>query len=612
MRPNRWTPVPHFPLTQVLTKSASLGYRKACQNSIIVSEKLCDDILQRLSPFLLRKPAVDILDLWPAGGLWSSKINEFLNPRRHVLIEPELESFKSLLQPLAQSRSCYELVSMDLYSITDWKFLLSTYFPEQGPSSTDNSGFLPKNDTLLILANPPPTVSKRNHYNPARWWSIFMENCMHQSGLHAYGSVRMIATLPVTDAQQVLPRSMKERKRPALLTENVALHAFEVAAPTDPSLWATLKGWELVTDNVSWVAQKAAKQGITTPHGRELPPIPMAPDSPNHGKIPIPYSPRSFTELHKRLLKQINSSDQGSTRNPTRSRALTQLNKDNRDSYKRQALTDKIIEIDELTKTLSRSAADPTMDSTALKPILDKIETAQSVVAQELSDTHYEVIKETPLSVDCSRAALHTGNFDDAVLLWDRRPFEPLLIHPEEQFPRQSEKSVFYFEADSNPTALRKLSQLDLPERNGPFRLFEAYSFTMHSRTTMTVAELLETIFPGRPINDIVKAVPALAVFAAKTLKPAFDTLPKTLHGPPGATNNDQKLDPVASYQENLDYDLSAIRARVLPCSTLWDIFVEYQKSDSKLSMVQLNRALGGTLTSFRTGEYILPEKRYH
>ncbi|KAF7590733.1 hypothetical protein BBP40_002471 [Aspergillus hancockii] len=575
-----------------------------------------DDILKRLSPYLLRKPAVDILDLWPGGGLWSSKVNDLLKPRRHVLVEPDLKTFKPLLQPLAQSRPCYELLSTDIHAINDWKSLLSTHFPEQELLNRDDSGSLPKNDTLLILANPPPTGSKKDHYTPGRWWSVFMETCMRQSGLHSYGSVRMIASLPVTDAQTVIPRTVAERKRPALLTENVALHAFEVAAPRDPSMWVTLKGWNVVADNASRVAQRAAKQGVTTPPGREIQPIPMAPESPDTGRLPVPYVPRTRTELHEKLMQKISSSTlmaddsatsgKGGKRNQIRMRALIQLNKDNRDAYHRQRLADKRAEIDELMNTLSRSAADANVDSTGLKPILDNIETAKAAVAQETSEIHYDVLKELPSLIDDKRAALHTGNFDDAVLLWDRRPFEPLLINSEELYPRSSERSVLYFEADSNPTPLRKVHQLPPSQRDDPFRLFEAYSLTMGTRNLITVAEFLQLIFPDRPTNDIVKSIPSLAAFAAKTPKTDFDTLPKTLHGP------GEKPDPAACYQDNLNYDLSDVRVRCLPSSTLWDIFVEYEKSDMKLSAVQLNRLLGGTLTSFRSGEYLVPTKKYH
>jgi transcription factor 1 len=65
-------------------------------------------------------------------------------------------------------------------------------------------------------------------------------------------------------------------------------------------------------------------------------------------------------------------------------------------------------------------------------------------------------------------------------------------------------------------------------------------------------------------------------------------------------------------YQENLDYRLDGVRVRSLPSSVLWDTFLEYQKGDLKLSAMQLNRVLGGTLTSFRSGDYLLTHKRLH
>ncbi|KAE8357243.1 hypothetical protein BDV27DRAFT_92338 [Aspergillus caelatus] len=612
MRLNRWTPVPHLPLTEALYKCFPLtAKRKSIRKAEIASEKLCDDVLNRLSPFILRNPAVDILDLWPGAGLWSSKINELLKPRRHVLIEPELRLYKPLLLPLTENNPSYKLLSADIHAIADWQSILSTHFPEQGPSNRDNSGILPKNDTLLILANPPPVASKKDHYTPARWWSVFMEACMHQTGLHAYGSVRMIASLPISDAQQVIPRTIIERKRPAILTENVALHAFEVAAPRDPSAWATLKGWDLVTANTSRVAQRAAEQGVPTPPGRELPPIPLAPESPDQGTIPVPYVPRAFTEWHEKVWKKITTDTPGKEgkRSPTQRRGLTQLNKENRDVYTRQCQATAIAEIDELTNTLSRTAANPRESSATLGPILDKIEAARSTLDQISSEVHYEVLKEVPAVVDNKREALHTGNFDDAILHWDRRPFEPLLITPEELYPRETERSILYFEADPNPVAVQKLNQLDPSQRDAPLRLFEALSLTIGTRNLMTVAEFLELVFPGRPINDIVKAIPGLAVFATKTPKPDFDNLPKTIHGSPGAR---EPLDPVACYQENLDYNLSDVRVRTLSTSTLWDIFIEYQKKgNTSLSTVQLSRLLGGTLTSFRTGDLEL-RKRYH
>ncbi|KAE8382849.1 hypothetical protein BDV26DRAFT_252761 [Aspergillus bertholletiae] len=614
MRLTRWSPTSHFPLTEVLSKCyRSATRRKTPRKADIVSEKLCDDVLERLSPFLLRNPAVDILDLWPGAGLWSSKINQLLKPRRHVLIEPDLAIFKPVLLPLTESHSNCKLLSTDIHAIANWEDILAKYFPEQGPSNRDDSGILPKNDTLLVLANPPTVASKKDHYTAARWWSVFMEACMHQTGLHTYGSVRMIASLPVSDAQQVIPRTIGERKRPAILTENVALHAFEVAALRDPSVWTNLKGWDLTADTTTRVAQRAAEKGITTPPGRELPAIPLAPESPDQGMIPTPYVPRARTDWHEKIAKLLPTTPPPSGRKikrpPTEIRALIQLNKENRDAYKRTSHANTVAEIDELTKALSRVAASPRKTSAALRPILTQIGAAKATLDQDLLEVHYEILNEAPVLIDNKRASMHTGNISDSVLHWDRRPFEPLLIAPDELYPKDTERTFLYFEADPNPLALQKLNQLEPAKREVALRLFEAFTLTIGTRNLMTVSEFLQLIFPDRPTNDIVKAIPSLAIFAAKTPKPDYDSLPKAVHGPPDAGKSP---DPVACYQENLDYDLSDVRARILPISTLWDIFIEYQKKgDTSISAVQLSRLLGGTLTSFRTGDLEL-RKRYH
>jgi transcription factor 1 len=64
----------------------------------------------------------------------------------------------------------------------------------------------------------------------------------------------------------------------------------------------------------------------------------------------------------------------------------------------------------------------------------------------------------------------------------------------------------------------------------------------------------------------------------------------------------DPSADPAFSYQANLDYDLSGVRVRSLSTDTLLEIMVEFEKSSPGTSILQFNRMLGGTLTSFQSG----------
>ena len=108
-----------------------------------------DDVLKRVSPYLRRNPPVDILDLWPGGGFLSSKVNTLLEPRRHLLVEPNI-NFHGLLTPLVESKPCYKLVQEHIYGKCDWVDFFATHFPQQGPGNRESSGVIPKNDTLPV------------------------------------------------------------------------------------------------------------------------------------------------------------------------------------------------------------------------------------------------------------------------------------------------------------------------------------------------------------------------------------------------------------------------------------------------------------------------------
>lgn len=78
------------------------------------------DVLQRVSPYLSKTSPIDILDLWPNAGVLSSTIHNYLRPRRHLLVEPELPSFEPWLQQLVDSDPSYKLISEEIYTRRDW------------------------------------------------------------------------------------------------------------------------------------------------------------------------------------------------------------------------------------------------------------------------------------------------------------------------------------------------------------------------------------------------------------------------------------------------------------------------------------------------------------
>ncbi|KAI9376286.1 hypothetical protein BJX61DRAFT_417438 [Aspergillus egyptiacus] len=612
---NRWTALPKYPITQTLFKTVPRVDRLG---SHIISEQLCDDSIQRLSPFLRRNPPVDILDLWPGPGVLSSKINDFLRPRRHLLIEPRLKVYKPLLEPLAESRPCYQLDSKDLQARIDWKGLLASYFPEQGPLNTDRSGALPRNDTLLVLAQPPPPASRRDHFTGARWISSFMEDCIRQSGLHAYGSVRLLVTMTEGDSQAILPRALKYRSRPALLTEQLALHAFEVAAPAPSHStrgeWGTSKQWDILVDGNARVAQRTVEKDVVVPVGREFPPVKPGLQSPDPGKNRIPHVPRIWTQQHEKQSKIFEAFDKANQSAPDykdikseRKITVAQLNLENHRAYIRSGLARQQAEIDDLNVSVARLAADSKPDLARIESVVKEIDSIRTSLEEELAKVHSRASRSLPNLIDDRRAVFYRQDFDDAPLLWDRRPFEPLLMNPDESYPRSADRPLLYFEANPNAPVVRRINRLSEDEKVRAFEFFGAVSSSLGTDTNVAVTKVCNAIFPGYSANDLVKAAPSLAKYANKRPKPDFESLPKTLHyNPDDLDDPSSKPDPALCYQENLDYDISGISLRILPAETLWDLATEYARHGENLTSMQLTRLLGGTITSAQAMQYMV------
>ncbi|KAJ5692519.1 hypothetical protein N7462_001942 [Penicillium macrosclerotiorum] len=593
----RWAPLSKYPVTKILHKSlqGKLPRRNATQSNI-VDEQLCSNILDLLSPYLSRNAPVDVLDLWPNAGVFSSKVNNFLRPRRHVLIEPFLDLYKPCLEPLAKSKPCYELLSTDIYTMKDWDQIFKKHLPEQTIPRTQEAAVLPKNDSLLVLASPPCQSLKSDHFTPQRWWCAMMEDCMKQKNIHQYGSVRMIVTLPPDEVEAILPRSIGERRRAAVLTENVALHAMEVASlyQEEPS-WVTIKPLDYTKFGMERVAEKVAEQSIAIPPYRERPPLEYAPECTYTGKRSIPHSPRLRTNRHQEVSSIIKEEEASRVGKQRASKALQDatkyLHKENQIAHVRDDIARKKIDIEETMGDLCYAAADVTKSAKELEELDQNIAQQEAAWQELFSQTHYRLYKSWDRIVDDYRMLNHLKKYDKSTLLYDQRPFEPLRVYIEEIYPRDP-RSVIYFEPDSNAPALQRLQNLS-PERVSKLQEFsEALTLVFGNRNRLTLDELFQQMFPTRSTNDLVKAIPGLAGIARKRLKPGS--------GPIALA--DTSSDPPLCFQDNIDYDLSETRIRSIPTPVIWDILLEYEKTATDFSIVQFTRQLGGTLTSFRAG----------
>ncbi|KAJ5520175.1 Ribosomal RNA adenine methylase transferase [Penicillium fimorum] len=612
MRVSTRTPLARFPMTKKLYPVLMKQRGKVKPRPQLVGEDLIDNVLARVSPFLRRNQPVDILDLWPGGGLLSSKVNTFLQPRRHVLVEPNLH-FHPLLTELIGKKPCYKIVKESIYGKCDWSDFFAEYLPEQGPENRDSSGIIPKNHTLLVVANLPEAVSSVDHFKPSRWFLNFMNSCLKQTELNTYGAVRVLATLPFSEVSSMLPRSVTERTRTGMFAETMGLHNIELASPAENERSAQWRGFNTLEDNRKRVAERAAAHGIVTPPTRELPPLEAVPQIAHRARKESPYQLRVRTPLHNSIFAAIAAADElgiksaAETTDPKakevcrkRGIALTHLARDNTSYYHRQRLVDIVLKIDEVSRTFARAAADPNETVERLKALEDQMASLKSSFATLSSGLHFTVWERYEHTTDDARLTTTSNNFDDAVLVHDRRPFEPLYLHPDEIYPRENPLGMVYFEANPNPPLLKTV--FDLPNETAQevldryFALLGCVGF----RGKMTVTELLETLFPLEAINDHVRDIPSLTTFARRGLKAGYGPMPLL----DGSTS-----DPAFTYQENVDYDLSDVRIRTLSAKTLLDIALKYEKLPGKLGIIAFSRALGAAVTQAQLGEDVVKPK---
>lgn len=496
-----------------------------------------------------------------------------------------------------------KLLSHDLYGHQDWPSFFQEHLPEQVLPNDQEGVVPPNNDTLLVLAQPAGT-GKQSHYTPGRWWSMNMLDCLEQKGLHAYGRVRMLAMLPPGEMQFILPRSIADRMRTSCLTETVALHAVEIAKQYEEEEWPSLKDWDMILANNKRVAERTAAQHIIVPPGRGAPSPELAPSIPEPTiDRDLEYHPRIRTARHDRLLQDIaaagafdrkDSSKAAKTAKLLRGRAKAAFNTDVARCKQRDKLTRLQLDLDERMRDLACAAADSRSTQSKLEQLDSEIPSLQNELAEEISKTHFRQNRSWKRTLDDSRVASLSNNYDDSTLLWERRPFEPLWIDADEIYPRVT-RSLIYFEPDKNPPALEKLRELSLDKRREAIALFDALALAMGSNDKVNLADIGESIFPGRSANDIVQSIPSLAPWAAKRLKPGCGPLPLP----------DSTLDPNECYQANLEYDLRDTRLRCLPIATIWDIVLEYQQRALDISVLQFTRLLGATVTTYRGGSHL-------
>jgi transcription factor 1 len=214
-----------YPLGETLnnafadTKSLGpAGKDKFPNNVDVVSESLCDQIIDYIGHDLDKHKGCDIIDIHPGACLWSQKIHERLKPRRHLLLEPDDRYLDTFIKPLLdQKDSAYRHTSLSGaapkgYFETYDKIFNDELLPKRDPLPALDPRLRKPNDTLLVIGSLVRRYSEhRTGPNTVSFPSLILHQMAEAAQTNImfqrYGLVRLLLWVP-DDMKTVLPDSV--------------------------------------------------------------------------------------------------------------------------------------------------------------------------------------------------------------------------------------------------------------------------------------------------------------------------------------------------------------------------------------------------------------------
>ena len=224
-------------------------------------------MIHRLAPSLKPHIGCNIIDINPGPALWSSKLHDFLQPRSHVLVEPDPIYHEPYIKPLLDA-------SGSRYHLRDWDyrecFDLNRYVSD-GLIATSQGGnnaggcSTSRNDSLLIVASLTRSIG-RGRPNALIGANRFLKSAQNMDGLNAQGPVRMLMWLPEPEKQSFLPQTVFHRSRFSLMLE-MYFHVEEIVTGGRQS--RQRRETSLDVESGKRVARRMTATGIKIPPDRQ-------------------------------------------------------------------------------------------------------------------------------------------------------------------------------------------------------------------------------------------------------------------------------------------------------------------------------------------------------
>ncbi|KAF9769589.1 hypothetical protein IL306_013001 [Fusarium sp. DS 682] len=463
-------------------KATVMGDKHRCN---LVSQSLCDDIANYMGSSLDRHKGCDIVDINPGPGLWSRTLHELVQPRKHILMEPDIEVYKPFLGDFLDKPNVEAVPKAGIL----WKDLNSILESLENQTIRDPAAEPERNDTLLVNVNlcfcPPKKYQMFECVSTMVLYQL-MSSIRTASLFQQYGLVRMLVWISDDGKRRLLPRCAIRRQRSAFEAElslewlhEIAGHDVEVEDRYE------LRDEWINMESGYRTLERMKNAGLTMPSGRETTVYKNLSANPEYAMKQLAgvFPPRHQRPYREELegLETALAEDETAEASYRLKMLRYREKYDDNDS---QLFLKLLQERDALFKMYKKSPKKFAAADAAFNARLDGIK------------------KNTRKEWLMVRDNYHLFRQKEPVLMWDRRPFEPLAARADEFYPRMP-CALLDFQPKAMSTYTR---QHGLTSRNGTISDTMLRYWFQHMLAPVTKA--MDGAWPG--FGDVAAHIPSI------------------------------------------------------------------------------------------------------
>lgn len=473
-----------------------------------------EHVIARLAPSLSPYQHCDIVDFSPGVGLWSAALHEHLKPRRHVLVEDD-DVFVPFLQPLLDKPgSRFQLARYPNFTNDTLDRIVQDRL-SHGAEPTDVGPRSTNDRALLLVANLGQSQPKRWRGFPSisnlHLYQMIVEAHKHPT-FSRYGRVRMLVWTAHGDYRMILPKCVVDRRKSTLEVEACVENIFEIASAVRKNVME--RGHEIDLQSAVEVTRDMIQRGVETPECRKGQ-LQLEAEAVIAGQtVGSSSSPkgegrdweRELATLARRFQQgqfaKFAEGDSAKKQDGSKTDRRRGVRRNYTPEYYRLASlryhARRHKKLMDLARSGDHGRREDTHDGVSSEDMQNPSALAadSTIGATKPLTTSLRQLLEKKKYLDDQKALKNRP----PLLLWDRRPNEPLLVRADEFYPKTA---LSLLEIHPKPLAP------ELAKHPHSWELYEYITQTLFRQPRQPMAEVIESLALGAA-EALIPNVPAL------------------------------------------------------------------------------------------------------